>query len=218
MRITVFTVVFLGTGLGGCLSVAPESEMVAMASSAEVEINVRRTDVLEVHVPAGDVSIVGEDSDTAQASLNIKCPADSRRCAAWAADAKVLAIREGQRVHIGVNVPARINASLQLDISLPRSHPLRVFMDYGDLDIRAMESDVSVKMKAGDVDIEMPDSAVDNVQLAARVGDASLRVLDRDLEGRRPLLVGARVDWRGAGTHNVDVKLRYGDVRLTLYP
>ena len=177
------------------------------------------SDVLELTIPAGEVSVKGEDIASVSALARIRCPRDSRRCAEWAEDARLVSSRSGNRVRLGIDAKARMNASVKVTILVPRDSPLRIRMGYGELDAEGMEDDLSVRMKAGEVSIGMPRDAVEKVHLAARFGDASMYLGDRSLEGRRPLLVGAKVDWQeGTGQHSVDVDLRYGDVQLRLYP
>jgi len=77
---------------------------------------------------------------------------------------------------------------------------------------------VRIRMTAGDVLVELPKELVRAVSLRARFGDASLEVDGHSIEGDRPTLVGAGVDWSsGTGVHEVRVELRYGDVNVRLY-
>ena len=203
----------------GCIGMPPESELVDIGPERTLEIAVDPSDVLDLDIPAGEVSIRGEDIASVSALARIRCPRDSKRCAEWATDARLVSTRNGNRVRVAMNKKAKMNAAVKLTILVPKDSPLRIRMGYGELDAQGMEDDVSVEMKAGEVSIGMPRTAVEEVRLAARFGDASIYDGERALEGRRPTLVGARVDWlEGPGEHSVDVRLRYGDVQVELYP
>ena len=55
------------------------------------------------------------------------------------------------------------------------------------------------------------------VWLDANFGDASLRLQDEGIEGRRPLLVGAEVFWdQGKGPCDLAVDLGAGDIMTRL--
>ena len=194
-------------------------DVAAVRPPSVVNIPIDADEMLELHVPAGEVAILGQTSQSVRATMSIRCPIDSRSCAEWAAGARLEAARERGRVHLGIDAPARFNAEVKLSVEVPSRNPLKIVMGYGELRAEGMERNVSIDMKAGDIDISMPRDAVDEVHLAARFGDASMRIGGRPLEGRRPWLVGAKVDWlEGRGDHDVNVRLRYGDVHVALYP
>lgn len=208
----------LALAAAGCVGVQPESEMIEVGPPSVVSVPIEGHETLHLHVPAGEVSVVGGDGNSVRATMAIRCPADSSRCAKWATEARLEAARGRDRVRLGVDAPARLNASLKLTVEVPSTNPLEIVMGYGELRAEGMERHVRVDMKAGDVDIAMPRDAVDEVHLAARFGDATMRLDGRPVEGRRPWLVGARLDWLdGDGAHDVNVRLRYGDVQVALY-
>ena len=215
-RLSVMVVLAAVLG-AGCASVPAGSEMVEVVAPRTVDLEVAGGELLELRVSAGEVAIVGSDDNAVRATLSIKCPAGSRGCAKWAERARLAAARGDGRVRLALEAPARIKAETKLEVQAPRHSPLQIVMGYGELRARDLESDVSVEMKAGEVDIQMPSRAVENVQLAARFGDASMRIDGEAIEGERPWLVGAKVAWReGRGSHDVNVRLRYGDVRVSL--
>jgi len=203
---------------GGCFSMPPDSELVDAGPERTLEVALDPTDTLDVDIPVGEVSIKGEDIASVSALVGIRCPRDSKRCAEWAADAQLVSSRSGNRVRVALNTKARFNAAVKVTMLVPKDSPLRVRMGYGELDVQGVENDVSLHLKAGEVTIGMPREAVHEAHLAARFGDASVYLGERSVDGRRPLLVGAKLDWlEGTGQHMVEGRVRYGNVELDLY-
>lgn len=191
--------------------------MVLAAPEQTVSIDVAPDDMLELHIPAGEVVIEGDAVGHATASLEIKCPEDSESCEKWAAGIDVVAGRDGKKVVLRVSEPAKMNSAVDVRMTLPRDNPVSVTMGYGVLEIRGLENHVAVVMKAGDLLIESPAEAIRSVRLAARFGDVTLEEAHHAESGRRHYLVGAQLNWHeGAGKHDVDARLRYGNVRVSL--
>lgn len=201
----------------GCATVAPESDMIEVVAPRAIEIPLGDSVGLELRVAAGEVTLLGDDADTVRATLSIRCPAGSQRCAKWAADARLHARQDREQVVVTLDAPARFNSEVRLELRVPRHNPVKIDMGYGELRAADLEHDLEVDMKAGEVNITMPAQAVGQVQLAARFGDATLHLDGRSVEAQRPWMVGARVDWyEGQGSHDVDVRLRFGDVQVAL--
>lgn len=202
----------------GCAGIPPDSELVDAAPAQTIEIALEPGDRLRLSVPSGELRVNGADTDTVRGTLTIRCPADSRKCMAWAADAALVATRRDDQVRVALNKGPKLNVAVKAEIEIPRGVALDVSHDYGDLVIHGMEDDVFVRMKAGALSVAMPDSAVANVRASARFGDSSLRVAGRNVEGSRSMLVGAKVQWaEGRGEHDVDVHVRYGDAQVEVY-
>ena len=203
--------------LGGCISVPPDSELVQVGEPGQLQIELATDDALALSIPAGDVVIDGVDGNVASATMTVKCPRDSSRCAKWAQSVELESRREDGRVIMRVNKRVKLNASLELAIQVPRRHALDVAMDYGALVVNNTAHDLTVAMKAGDVQVDTDAYHVGEVDLQARFGDSSLRVGSRGVDGSRPWLTGARVQWDGgAGSRRIVGRVRYGSVSVTL--
>ncbi len=208
----------LAVAAGGCIGVPPESQLVDVGPQPTLEVAVDQTDVIELQLPSGEVAVTGEDIGSISARLNVRCARGDAACAGWARDVRLVSTRQGNRVNVALDRKARRDASLRITLLVPRDNAMFVRMPHGDLDLQGVEDNLSVEMKAGEVSVGMPREVVETVYLAARFGDAAMYLGERAMEGRRPLLVGASVDWReGVGEHSVDVRLRAGDVQLELY-
>jgi hypothetical protein len=103
-------------------------------------------------------------------------------------------------------------------VRVPDDRVLLVYMSAGDLDIARVSGCLEVHVKAGDVSVEVPSADVRTARLDANFGDAALALPGDTIEGRRPLLVGAEVEWQeGPGACALSVDLGAGDIQATLY-
>lgn len=108
---------------------------------------------------------------------------------------------------------------LRLDgkVEIPRSSPLTVKIGVGDVDIRSDSEQLTVQMGIGDLTVRVPQSSVQSVEIGTRIGDASLSGADGHLDGKRRMLLGAKLRWdEGTGNARVSVGLRIGDAKVVL--
>lgn len=210
-------VLFAAATLGGCIGVPPDAERVQTGPPDQLQIELAAGDALALSVPAGDVVIRGVDGNVAAATMTIECPRDSSRCMKWAESVELESRREDGRVIVRVNKGVKLNASLKLVVDVPKRHALDVAMDYGALAVTDTAHDLTVVLKAGDVQIDTDAYHVASVDLQARFGDSSLRVGSRGVDGSRPWLTGAKVQWDGgAGSRRIVGRVRYGNLSVTL--
>ena len=204
--------------LTGCISQPAESTRVSVPSPPAVQVDIGDSGRIELHMPNGDVTVTAQAGHQAVAKMEIRCPSNSSRCIERAKETRLVTERSGDALRLRVHKAPGNNASIILNVTVPRDRPLSIDMKYGDLTVKDLEDDLDVVLKAGAVSIEMPEAAVRQVQLGARFGDAALSLASGRSEGNRRLLVGAKVDWRsGQGPHRVNASVRYGDLRVSLY-
>ena len=102
-------------------------------------------------------------------------------------------------------------------VEVPRWSPLEVRIGIGVVEIHSDAKNLSVKMGIGDLTIRVPEDKVASVEMGTRIGDASVRGIAGYVEGRRRMLVGARVAWHeGTGPSRIDVGLKIGDASVVL--
>jgi len=148
-----------------------------MAPVAPLQFEIARDDILELDLPNGEVTVVGEAIGFAEAKMFISCPSDSQACRKQAAKANINSRHERGRTILSVASATGSGAQVRMTVRVPRDRPVSIKMKYGELSVTDMQSDVFARLKAGEVNIGVPSSAVGRVKLAARFGDASLSLL-----------------------------------------
>lgn len=204
--------------LAGCSSFAYDERATA--------IDVRKTLVADISeellldIPAGDVEIEPSEDGRLHVSLTYYCGADSEKCLRMAQDAEIVHAFSGRRSTIsfqpGSAFAAR-HAEMVYLFQVPPTDRITVNMTAGDLDIRRLNSCVSVVMGAGEVNVLQPAGNVRSVTLDANFGDATLYHPDGRVDNRRKLLVGAESSWRGgSGPCDSHVNLQAGEISYRL--
>jgi hypothetical protein len=126
---------------------------------------------------------------------------------------------EGVEVRL-VGLPKYKMRKLRLDgrVQVPRWSPLTVKVGIGDVDIYSDAKDLLVEMGIGDLTVRVPSDSVGTVQVATRIGDATVSVSDGpSIHTKRRMLVGARVNWTdGEGDATISVGLKIGDAKVVL--
>ena len=90
-------------------------------------------------------------------------------------------------------------------------------MGYGALSVKGVRNNLTIDMKAGDINVEAPISQVRKVWADANFGDAKVVGIESGREGERRFLVGAEASWdKGPGQHDIIVNLGAGDITVAL--
>ena len=203
--------------LGACATQAPSQSKVVVTGPAAISFELAETDSVRLHLPTGEAIVTARDIDYVEAQVEVRCPADSSSCVSVARNLAWSLTRAADSADLRLNRKRAKGMEVTVAVSVPRDRPLQVNMGYGDLRILNHAQNLAVTLKGGAIDIAMPQRAVRDVRLRARFGDAALTVPQASVEGRRPTLVGAKVDWPdGPGRHYVDARVRYGDVQVRL--
>lgn len=216
-RIRLLAIVTILAGLCGCVTHASDEPKVAVPGPSPLTVEIGAQEAIWLDLPNGEVSVVAANVRYAELHASLRCPTNSRKCRERAADIAFEVRRDERGVVLSTNRSATLDSEFVVNVRVPKPNALDIRMKYGSLSIENVEQPLAVNMKAGEVQITMPEKAVKSAFLRARFGDASLTVPDSAISGRRPTLVGATVDWpHGRGRFPVSAKLRYGDVRLRL--
>ena len=203
--------------MSGCITQSSESSRVTVPGPAPLQAEVPRGGVIELALANGAATVTSAPIDHVEVGVEVRCSKRSARCRERASRARLVTSMRDGRVRFGLkNAPGK-GASLSFRVRVPDDRALDVRMKYGDLQIAHHNQDINVQMTAGAIGIELPESAVGRVDLNARVGEAALSTDRGEREGRRPLLVGSRVQWaEGRGPHAVQARVRFGDIQLRL--
>jgi hypothetical protein len=107
---------------------------------------------------------------------------------------------------------------VEATIVVPERAPLIVKMGIGELEIDAGLADLDVGMSIGDLTVDAPSDRIAVVGITTRIGDASLETKDDFRDGRRKMLLGAKLQWdEGPGDSSIAVKLGIGDAKVRLH-
>jgi hypothetical protein len=108
---------------------------------------------------------------------------------------------------LGVNVHGRV--------LVPHGRSLEVDLPAGELVIRGVRGDLDVDVGAGEVAIALREDDVRSVRLGVGIGEASLSVAGRNIEGSGWL--GHKVRWgEGTGPARVEIRLGVGELDVDL--
>lgn len=212
-----YAAVVLTLVLSGCVTQASDAPKVPVAGPSNLVAEVPASGTVELHLPSGEALIIADDVDYVEVAMNIRCPANSSRCRDRAAKTRLFVSDDDQRMLFGVTNAPGNSAEIELEVRVPRDRALNVRMKYGDLKIEGVENSVAVRMTAGAIELDVPEQSVGRVDLGATFGDASLSTQTAYQDGRRPTLVGSKVQWdEGVGAHAVQARVRFGDIQLNL--
>ncbi|MEO1575178.1 MAG: hypothetical protein AAFU65_09490 [Pseudomonadota bacterium] len=211
------TVVAVAALASGCISRPPDSVKVPVPGPAPLHTEVPASGIIELALPNGEATVSAAAIDHVEVAVEVRCATSSSRCRERAARATLVGIHRDQRMRFAMKDAPGSGAAMTFRIRVPYDRALDVRMKYGDLRIEDHADDLEVHMTAGAIELDLPEAAVGRVDLAASVGEAALSTESGHREGRRPLLVGSRVEWAdGAGASSVHARVRFGDIQLKL--
>lgn len=213
--VPLFAFILLG-GLSGCVTWSGDTPRVAVPGPEPLKVDVPPGHSIELELPTGEATVVSADIEHVDISVTVRCPEDSSRCRTKASRAELVSTISSERTRFSLDGSLGSGAEVTSQVRVPEDRVLDVRMKYGTLTVQDHAADLDVRMTAGDVDIVSAESEIGSVELKASVGEASLRSDDGRADGRRPLLVGSKVEWDGVGQSAVDARVRFGDVQLQL--
>ena len=169
----------------------------------------------------GELEIEATDAAEIRTDLKIDCKQlDAERCQRYARRLRLEPRVVGDQVEVrlvGLRRSLWRKLGVRGRISVPRWAPLEVRIGIGDVEIHAGDKDLAVSMKIGDLTIHAPRETVASVTMDTGIGDASIHGAGVAAEGRRRMLVGAKLRWtEGEGEADIDVGLRIGDAQVIL--
>lgn len=173
---------------------------------------------VDLRLPPGSVRIEPSPDGRLRVELGIHCSFDDSRCEDRAEQLTLESNRQGNTLEVRVDGMSSFS-SLRLHIRgrilVPQGKALEVDLPAGELKITGVRGDLSVDVGAGEVAIVMHEGDVRSVRLGVGIGEASLSVTGRSIEGSGWL--GHKVRWgEGSGASRVAVNLGVGELDVTL--
>jgi len=160
-----------------------------------------RITTVRLHLHDGDFRIVGSDSD------DITIRTDGKNLP-LAKKMKVHLERTANSLDISLsNVPKK---DCQVTIEIPKETSLYARMRAGDLSVGGIAGDKDLELRAGDLNIQVPDAAeYGPVDLSVRFGDVSGNQFG-DPKG----WMGNSLKWGGNGKYRLHAHVLAGDLTL----
>ena len=178
----------------------------------------RAVERIDLRLPPGSIRIEPSPDGRLRVELGVYCSFDSRRCEERSERLSLRSSLEGNTLELRVDgMPTLTGLGLNLRgrILVPRAKALEVDFPAGELTIRGVEGDLNVDVGAGEVSIVLREHDVRSVRLGVGIGEATLSVSGRSIEGSGWL--GQKVRWgEGDGPSRVAVSLGVGELDVTL--
>lgn len=187
-----------------------------------VELDVSTADAVIIHVPAGELNISGTTGQTISAEAVISCSKYKEgECSNgifeeinWSSKL------EGSLAQLDLTPSAGKqydDISVVVNIGVPEDKTLTVNLDYGDLRLKGTNACLDVNVKAGNVELGLPEESLASANLKATIGDVSLTTQAGRISGRRSKIIGAKLEWdEGKGACHLQATVRAGNVELHL--
>lgn len=173
---------------------------------------------IDLKLPPGDVRIEASADGRLRVELGVYCSFDNTGCEERAERLTLETKIDGNTLRLRVEGMPTIDArgvNVRGRILVPRATALDVELPVGELKIRGIEGDLDVEVGVGEVEIGLRERDVRSVRLGVGIGEASLSVAGRSIEGSGWL--GHRVRWGdGPGPSRVSVNLGVGEVDVRL--
>lgn len=175
---------------------------------------------ISLDVPVGEVEISAGSSDRVELDVVLECDDGwgSSRCRDRADQIRLESRERNGRLSIeleGYSTWRNRGLEVHLELRLPPRIALELDMGIGEVDIRDLQSDVTVDLGIGEVFVGMDESLVAKVVLDAGIGETSLRTS----EGRSSVagLFTSELAWdEGGGEATIRVDLGIGEINVRI--
>lgn len=171
-----------------------------------------------LRLPVGTVRVEPSPDDRVHVDLEVLCSFDDFGCDEDADELELFSAREGNRLLVrvdGMRAVKSLKLRVRGHVLVPRGKALDVDLPVGELRIRGITGDLDVGVGCGEVVIALREHDVRTVRLAVGIGEATLTVAGRHIEGSGWL--GQKVRWGdGPGAARVAVNLGVGELGVKL--
>ena len=173
---------------------------------------------IHVEFPVGRLVVEPSPDQRVHFVVQVRCKNDSRRCEERADEVIIDARRSGGMLRLDAERDGSwgtLGLTLHGVLQMPAELALRIKMGVGELTVEGLTDDVSVNLGVGKAKVWLREADVRSVDISSGVGDASLRVRRRSMEGSGWL--GHHVRWNdGPGRAEVNVDLGVGEADVVL--
>lgn len=183
--------------------------------------DVASADVIRLHVPAGDVDIVGITGNNLMAEVTAVCKDGERQACQRLLQGLDWTKRLGRSAEFSLMPDSASSfnpVTIKVKIGVPQNKKLEVKVSAGEVSITDTSACLTADLNAGELNIALKENQLGSAALKAMVGDVKMtRVTGEQISGRRSVLVGAKLALdKGAGECHTQAKVLAGEVHLTL--
>lgn len=205
----------LGLLAGGPAAVADDRRLVRSLTGNLATDGIQR---LELRLPVASIRIEASSDDHVRIDLGLRCSFDNERCEEQAEELSLRSSREGNTLRVGVDgMPSMGGLRIKVKgrILVPKGMAVDVNLPVGELTIRDVTGDLDVDVGVGEVGIMLREHDVRSVRMGVGIGEATLSVAGRHIEGSGWL--GQKVRWgEGTGPSRVAISLGVGELGVKL--
>lgn len=184
------------------------------------DLQVQQIQEVRIDFPHGELEIESGEPGRVEVRLLADCERGGDRCRDRLERLAVESRSTQDALEIRIEGVPRHSSKglrLRLRIRVPAEQRVDVDMGAGELRVTDLGRDLRVHLGAGEIEIRLPESAVGVVDLEAGVGETSLRVRGREVDGERRHLVGGSLHWdEGPGEAHVEAEVGAGEVQVRL--
>jgi hypothetical protein len=200
------------------LLVAPVASADRIVRTLTVDPATTGVDRVEVDFPVGELEVAPSPDDQVHLRVDVRCRGNSERCEDSARDVSIRTRTLGATLKLDLEHDSEWTMHrmrLFGVLRIPPTLAVRLKLGVGQITLRDLKDDVSVHVGVGEARLRLRESDVRAVDLSSGVGEASLVVGRRHLEGSGWL--GHHVRWSdGAGRSHVEVELGVGETEVIL--
>ncbi len=199
------------------------SESIHVIGELPFIVPVEPGEAVTIRFGIGELDIESWSSNEIRADLKVRCrpKLSDALCEKYRSRLRLEPHQTDEGIEVRlVGLPKYKLRKLQLDgrVQVPRGSPLTVRVGVGEVNIRSDARNLQVDMGIGDLTVRVPAASVGTVQIATRIGDASVYMVNGPaIATHRRMLLGARVNWfDGTGEATISVGLKIGDAKVVL--
>jgi hypothetical protein len=185
----------------------------------DLNLSAAGVETLSLEVPVGETHVEGTSGDQVTLVVEVRCERPVKtRCEEAARAIELSTGSRGNRLSVEVDGWPKSKSSgltVNVDVKMPQGLKLDAEQGVGELETLGLVSDVRLELGVGEVRIRGREENVRRVDLEVGVGEAVLRLSDREIEGKG--FIGRELDWRhGRGAAAVEVDCGVGEVDVRL--
>jgi hypothetical protein len=171
---------------------------------------------VRVKFPVGRLLIEASRDGQVHYDVQVRCRKE-RKCEEHAEEVSLETSVSGGTLTLEIDQRHDWNNRIKLEgvLRMPPELALKLEMGVGEVTLHGLRDDVELNLGVGEANVRMREADVRTVKLSSGVGDATLRVGRRRMEGSG--FIGHSVSWGdGSGRARVEVDLGVGDTRVEL--